>query len=298
MNLDVLDSARAGLSFFGKYRGRVKDNNDPAKLGRVLVEVPAVSGMQTNWALPATPYAGPGVGLLLLPPVDALVWVEFEGGNPDFPIWTGCFWGRAEDVPIVYQRNAADPARVKVLKTASTTVIIDDTNDTGTVSVSIVQPAVTTHPVTLTFNSQGAELTTGVCDITVQPETGITAKVSETTITETPEQIVAKTGESQIQMTATSIAATSPAVTVTAEESIGLTSTGPTSVEASEVSLTAAATTLTTVLEVEGISSFTGAMAVEGAVDIAGALAVEGFADFAGGVAIEGGGVIDGVPII
>ncbi len=41
------------------------------------------------------PYAGDGVGLFAVPPVGANVWVEFEGGDPDYPILAGCFWGRA-----------------------------------------------------------------------------------------------------------------------------------------------------------------------------------------------------------
>ena len=71
----------AARRFFGKYRGHVVDNNDQAKLGRILALVPDVDGLATNWAWPCTPYAGPGVGMLFLPPVDALVWIEFEGGE-------------------------------------------------------------------------------------------------------------------------------------------------------------------------------------------------------------------------
>ena len=85
--------------FHGKYRGRVVDNNDPLKLGRILALVPAVDGMTTNWALPCAPYAD--AQILFLPPVGALVWIEFEGGDPNHPIWTGCFWERAEDMPAV-----------------------------------------------------------------------------------------------------------------------------------------------------------------------------------------------------
>jgi Type VI secretion system/phage-baseplate injector OB domain len=66
--------------FHGKYRGRVEDNNDPLKLGRILALVPAIDDTRTNWALPCTPYADPHAGVLLLPPVGALVWIEFEGG--------------------------------------------------------------------------------------------------------------------------------------------------------------------------------------------------------------------------
>lgn len=79
--------------FFGKYRGRVTDNDDPLKVGRVKAKVPDLFGdEECGWALPCFPYAGAGVGCFMVPPVDAWVWVEFEYGNPDKPIWTGCFF--------------------------------------------------------------------------------------------------------------------------------------------------------------------------------------------------------------
>ena len=65
---------------FGKYRGKVVDNNDPDKRGSVRVVVPAVMGEKELWALPCVPYAGPDVGFFAIPPVDASVWVEFENG--------------------------------------------------------------------------------------------------------------------------------------------------------------------------------------------------------------------------
>jgi uncharacterized protein involved in type VI secretion and phage assembly len=62
---------------------------------------PAIDDMTINWAVPCTPYAAPQAGFLLLPPVDALVWIEFEAGDPNYPIWSGCFWERVEDMPAV-----------------------------------------------------------------------------------------------------------------------------------------------------------------------------------------------------
>ena len=66
-------------------------------LGRVQVSVPAVLGDgRLSWAMPCVPYAGSQVGFFAIPPVGANVWVEFEGGDPDYPIWSGCFWGTGE----------------------------------------------------------------------------------------------------------------------------------------------------------------------------------------------------------
>jgi hypothetical protein len=81
---------------FGKYRGKVEKNKDPEGLGRLLVSCPSVMGQETNWAMPSVPYAGKSVGFFALPPVQTNVWVEFEGGNIDLPIWAGCFWNKGE----------------------------------------------------------------------------------------------------------------------------------------------------------------------------------------------------------
>jgi hypothetical protein len=82
--------------FFGKYRGKVLDNQDPQSRGSIKVVVPAVLGATPLWALPCSPYAGKDVGFFAIPPVDSSVWVEFEGGDPDHAIWAGCFWESGE----------------------------------------------------------------------------------------------------------------------------------------------------------------------------------------------------------
>ena len=84
-------------SYFGKYRGEVTNPLDPQGMGRVQVSVPDVYGDGSlAWAMPCAPFAGPGVGLFAVPPMGAKVWVEFERGDPDYPIWSGGFWGLGE----------------------------------------------------------------------------------------------------------------------------------------------------------------------------------------------------------
>jgi uncharacterized protein involved in type VI secretion and phage assembly len=86
--------------FYGKYRGTVVNNIDPLQIGRLQAIVPDVSAiMLTSWALPCLPVGGIQTGIFSVPPIGAGVWVEFEQGDPDFPIWTGCFWGSAAEVP-------------------------------------------------------------------------------------------------------------------------------------------------------------------------------------------------------
>jgi hypothetical protein len=88
-------SSKVPTKFFGKYRGTVQSNVDPLMLGRVMAEIPAVSFM-SNWALPCTPYPANRAQTCAVPPIGAHVWIEFEGGDPDFPVWTGCFWSAGE----------------------------------------------------------------------------------------------------------------------------------------------------------------------------------------------------------
>ncbi|HWQ49769.1 MAG TPA: phage baseplate assembly protein V [Methanosarcina sp.] len=117
-------------NFYGKYRGKVEDNVDPKKKGQVLVSVPAVLGSNgRSWAMPCVPYAGKGVGLFAIPPKGTNVWVEFEGGDPDYPIWTGCFWGDGE-LP-----STAKAPDVKVLKTEECSITLDDSSGKAKIAI-------------------------------------------------------------------------------------------------------------------------------------------------------------------
>jgi hypothetical protein len=128
--------------FLGKYRGTVVGTRDPLRLGRVQVEVPEVLGdTRESWAMPCVPYAGPGIGLIAVPPDGANVWVEFEAGDPDRPIWVGCFWGPGEL-----------PARVEApgvaaLRVGEVTLVAGDAAPDGT---NLVAPAAPGTPGTTT----------------------------------------------------------------------------------------------------------------------------------------------------
>jgi uncharacterized protein involved in type VI secretion and phage assembly len=95
-------AAPAVQRFYGKYRGTVVNNIDPMQMGRVQVLVPDVSGdLPASWAMPCVPVAGINSGVFTLPPVGSGVWIEFEHGDPDYPIWVGGFWGSAAEVPVL-----------------------------------------------------------------------------------------------------------------------------------------------------------------------------------------------------
>ena len=89
--------------YYGKYRGTVLINIDPEQRGRLMLNVPDVLGViPSSWAEPCVPLAGPTgppMGVYMVPPIGAGVWVEFEHGDPSYPIWTGCRWGTQSDIP-------------------------------------------------------------------------------------------------------------------------------------------------------------------------------------------------------
>jgi uncharacterized protein involved in type VI secretion and phage assembly len=112
--------------YFGKYRGHVTDNHDPDGLGRIKARVPRLLGdEETGWALPAFPYGGAAEqGLFAVPDVDAGVWIEFEGGDLSYPVWSGT-WYTSGAIP-----ESAGPGK-KVFKTRSGhRIVLDDDGQT------------------------------------------------------------------------------------------------------------------------------------------------------------------------
>lgn len=115
---------RVGSSYFGKYRGIVTDVDDPSNQCRIRATVPAVLGEQAcGWALPAAPFAGDGHGMVMLPKVGSGVWIEFEAGRLDNPIWSGAWWASG-------QRPDPQGAGVRVIVSEKGhTLILDDEAD-------------------------------------------------------------------------------------------------------------------------------------------------------------------------
>lgn len=119
--------------YFGKYRGVVTDPKDPTNRGRLKVRVPAVLADLESWAMPCVPYAGKGIGAYVLPEVGSGVWVEFEQGDPSYPIWTGCFWADNE-LPKDEKGKAAVPPMKIIRSQKGLMVKLDDQKQELTLS--------------------------------------------------------------------------------------------------------------------------------------------------------------------
>lgn len=156
--------------FYGKYRGIVVDNADPESLGRLRMKVPSVlgNGVVTGWALPCAPYGGDaGQGFLFIPEVDAGVWVEFEEGDLEFPIWVGAFWskpGGDSELPRPNKPDGSeesavqDPPSRKIIKTKKGhTIQFEDDDDKELI---LVRDGANGHLVLL--DKDGIKITDGV----------------------------------------------------------------------------------------------------------------------------------------
>ncbi len=140
--------------YYGKYRGIVTDTQDPLMTGRIRAKVPDLLGEQeSGWALPCLPFAGTGMGLFALPAVGASVWIEFEQGDLDYPIWTGCWWGSSKDLP---QGAASPPFKKTILMTeGGNSVTLDDTPGSGGITLE------TSGGQKITLSASGIEIDNG-----------------------------------------------------------------------------------------------------------------------------------------
>lgn len=140
---------------YGIYRAYVYDNKDPDNMGRLRLCIPSALGEDDNnepiisdWAYPAFPIAGDKWGIQNIPRVEnpdgskVLVWVAFEMGDPDYPVWFGSPIPEGGLIKEV-QKNHAKNVKGKTRETCwgLTTpnghkIILDDTNQCIIISSS------------------------------------------------------------------------------------------------------------------------------------------------------------------
>ena len=114
--------------FYGKYRGTVINNIDPMQMGRIMVQVPDVSNViPSTWAMPCVPFTGIQSGLFVVPAIGSGVWIEFEHGDPDYPIWTGGYWGSAAELPALALAGVPGLQSIVIQTTTQNTLMISDT---------------------------------------------------------------------------------------------------------------------------------------------------------------------------
>jgi hypothetical protein len=167
MSTQPSPTAGSPKRFYGKYRGLVIENLDPEQLGRVMLQCPDVLGeIPSSWAMPCVPVAGIQAGIFCIPPIGSQVWVEFEQGDPDYPIWTGGFWGLVADVPILATAPPAIPPGQNIVlqTTGENMIMVSDappTPVTGGIVLKSVSGAMIVVNETGIYisNGQGATIT-------------------------------------------------------------------------------------------------------------------------------------------
>jgi len=154
--------------YFGKYRGVVKNVNDIENMGRIKAYVPEIYGEEESpWALPCVPFAGKNHGLVALPEEKDGVWIEFEGGDPSKPIWTGCWWG-SEDMP----DPGSPKTRVFVTSGGHKLILDDDQNkvqllhsDGGKISISDSEIKLKIGSTQIVLSANGVSINNGSLEV-------------------------------------------------------------------------------------------------------------------------------------
>lgn len=118
---------REGEKFYGIYRATVVNNIDPMQLGRIMVTVPDAGGITpSTWATPCVPLAGKQMGTFMVPQIGAGVWIQFEAGDPDRPVWSGGWWGIAAEVPALALAGVPGDPNIVIQTMLQNAIVVSD----------------------------------------------------------------------------------------------------------------------------------------------------------------------------
>lgn len=126
--------------YYGKYTAFVVDNSDPENRGRLRLQIPSVLGttITSGWALPCAPFGGTqGQGFFFIPDQGAGVWVEFEAGDKDYPIWVGTFWAKPGGTTEVPPPAASQsPPTSKIIATKKHIIELADADGSEAITIT------------------------------------------------------------------------------------------------------------------------------------------------------------------
>lgn len=142
--------------YYGKYRGTVFNNIDPEQRGRLSIVVPDVSGLvPSTWAMPCLPIAGVQMGAYFVPPVGSGVWVEYEQGDANHPIWTGCWWGTQTEVPSMATAGVPASPNILLQSVGQNFIVVSDTPGGAGITLKMASGAM------IVINDSGILLSNG-----------------------------------------------------------------------------------------------------------------------------------------
>lgn len=119
--------------YYGLYRATVVNNIDPMQKGRINVIVLDAGGLTpSSWANPCVPFSGKQAGIFCLPQIGSGVWIQFENGDPDQPVWMGGWFGSVAEVPaLALAGNPVSPSIVLQTGLQNTLMLSDMAGPTG-----------------------------------------------------------------------------------------------------------------------------------------------------------------------
>jgi hypothetical protein len=160
--------------FYGKYRATVVSNFDPEFRGRLTLIIPDVASFIPNtYAEPCVPLAGPTgppMGVYMVPPPGAGVWVEFENGNSNYPIWVGCRWGDPAGIPPLAKAGIPASPSIILQTLGQSAIIISDAPGPG--GGIMLKSAGLTGNSSVIINDTGIYLTAGAASIILNAASG------------------------------------------------------------------------------------------------------------------------------
>ena len=89
--------------------------------------------------------------MFTVPPEGSNVWVEFEGGDANYPIWSGCFWGQGE-LPQQNDQQAEKQDQIKFFKTHGIACTLSNLDGNKGVTLEVEKPVVE-RPLKMIFNT-------------------------------------------------------------------------------------------------------------------------------------------------
>jgi uncharacterized protein involved in type VI secretion and phage assembly len=118
---------KSGRKYYGVYRGTVVNNIDPLQIARIMALVPDVGGViPTTWAMPCVPIAGKQMGTYVVPQIGSGIFVQFEAGDPDRPVWFGGWWGNVAEVPALALAGVPGDPNIVIQTTLQNAVVVSD----------------------------------------------------------------------------------------------------------------------------------------------------------------------------
>jgi hypothetical protein len=163
--------------YYGKFRGTVVSTVDPGLKGRISALITVGGAPLTVIAEACTPYPG----FYAIPPEGSGVWIEFEEGDLDKPIWTGCWW-RDGEVMTILSPDLPPPDPVSAPKTVVLAVSVARTPGipstarlklsaaTGTATLeSLLPPGTPALPTSIKLSPAGIDIGYTLNTVSIKP---------------------------------------------------------------------------------------------------------------------------------